>query len=62
MSGDNEKMPAAKSGTSGLIFVGCLMLGLAYGLLTGNTAVGLIAGLGVGFLGMALARFAGGTW
>ncbi len=51
-----------KSGISGLIFVGCLLIGLAIGLLTGNTAPWLIGALGVGFIGMAITRYITGEW
>lgn len=57
-----EKNESSKSGASGLVLVGCLMLGLAAGLLTGNVAVGLIGGLGIGFIGMAITRSITGTW
>ncbi|MGB3716288.1 MAG: hypothetical protein WA996_17845, partial [Candidatus Promineifilaceae bacterium] len=58
----DEKQKSKKSGTSGLVFVGCLILGLAIGILTGNTAVGLLGGLGVGFIAMAIARALTGEW
>jgi hypothetical protein len=38
------------------------MLGLAIGLLTGNVAAGLIGGLGVGFIAMAIVRSITGEW
>ena len=57
-----EKKELSRSGASGLVFVGCLMLGLAVGLLAGNVAVGLIGGLGVGFIGMAITRAVTGAW
>ena len=47
---------------SGLVFVGCLLIGLAIGLLTGNTAPWLIGALGVGFIGMAITRYITGEW
>jgi hypothetical protein len=58
----SEKQETKRKGSSGLIFVGCLMLGLAIGLLTGNVAVGLLGGLGVGFIGMALMNARTGSW
>jgi len=58
----SEKQKSKGKGPSGLIFVGCLMLGLAIGLLTGNVAVGLLGGLGVGFIGMALMNARTGSW
>ena len=60
MSIENQK-PKGKR-ISGLVFVGCLMLGLAIGLLTGNVAVGLIGGLGVGFIAMAIMSYLTGQW
>ena len=58
----NEKQEPNRSGVSGLIFVGCLMIGFAIGYLIGNITVGLFAGLGVGFIAMAIARYITGEW
>ncbi len=58
----SEKQEPRKTGISGLVFVGCLMIGLAIGLLTENMAPAVIGGLGVGFLGLALARYLTGEW
>jgi len=58
----NEKQDPKRSGVSGLVFVGCLMLGLALGFLIGSIPVGIFAGLGVGFIGMAVARYVTGEW
>jgi len=60
MSNNNQER--SRKGTSGLVFVGCLILGLAFGILTGNVAVGLLVGLGVGFIGMAIVRAVAGEW
>ena len=60
MSGDSPQR--SKSGVSGLIFVGCLLIGLAIGLYTGYVAVAIFAGLGVGFIGMGIARAVTGAW
>lgn len=57
-----EQGESKKSGVSGLVFVGCLLIGLAIGLLTGEVAVALLGGLGVGFIGMGIARYATGEW
>ena len=38
----NENQKTDRSGVSGLVFVGCLFIGLAVGLLTGNMAAGVI--------------------
>lgn len=45
-----------KDSTGGIIFVGCLMLGIAVGMYTGHTGVGTMAGLGIGFIAKALVR------
>ena len=58
----DEKKEKSRSGISGLVFVGCLMIGFAFGLLIGNIVVGLFGGLGVGFIAMAIARYANGGW
>jgi len=39
---------------SGIAFVGFLLLGIAFGILYNQTAVGVMAGLGSGFIAMAL--------
>jgi len=57
-----EKQEPKRKGISGLVFVGFLMIGLAIGLLIGNIVVGLFSGLGVGFIAMAIARYANGQW
>lgn len=57
-----EKQEHSRSGVSGLIFVGCLMIAIAVGLLTGNMAPALIGGIGVAFVAMAIARYATGAW
>ncbi|MFN2136773.1 MAG: hypothetical protein ACK2UK_12515 [Candidatus Promineifilaceae bacterium] len=57
-----EEQEGSRSGISGLVFVGCLLLGLAVGFLINNIVVGLIGGLGVGFLAMAAARYTTGSW
>ena len=41
---------------SGVAFVGFLMLGIAFGLFYSQMAVGVMAGLGLGFISMALLR------
>lgn len=47
---------------TGLIFVGCLLIGLAIGIFTGQIAVVLLSALGVGFIGMAIMRYLTGAW
>jgi len=58
----SEKQEPKNKGISGLVFVGCLMLGFAIGFLTGNIPAGLFGGLGVGFIGMAIVRYKIGEW
>ena len=57
-----QKETNDRSGVSGLIFVGCLMIGLAVGLWTGEVAVSLLAGLGIGFIGMGIVRYGARAW
>ncbi|MBR9705736.1 hypothetical protein GOV14_01755 [Candidatus Pacearchaeota archaeon] len=46
-----KKKKESKSDVAGgLVFVGSLMLGIALGIFKGNTAVGTLAGLGIGFI------------
>ncbi|HEX75201.1 MAG TPA: hypothetical protein G4O12_01310 [Dehalococcoidia bacterium] len=54
--------PKKRKGVSGLVFVGCLMLGFAVGFMTGNMPVGFFGGLGVGFIAMAIVRYKLGEW
>ena len=58
----NEAKETKRKGISGLVFVGCLMLGLAIGFITGQIVAGVLGGLGVGFIGMAIARYKTGEW
>lgn len=41
---------------AGVIFVGCMMIGLGLGILYNKTAVGILLGMGIGFIAM------GGVW
>ncbi len=52
----------SRKGTSGLVFVGCLLIALALGLLYGNMATFVLGGLGVGFFFMAVVRVITGQW
>lgn len=60
MAGETQERN--NSGVSGLVFVGCLLLGLAAGFLTWNIAAGVLGGLGVGFIAMAFVRYKTGQW
>ncbi|MEZ4662321.1 MAG: hypothetical protein R2911_32630 [Caldilineaceae bacterium] len=57
-----EQHETQRRGVTGLIFVGCLMIGLAIGLFTGEVAVALLGALGIGFIGMGIARYMTGEW
>lgn len=41
----------------GLIFVGCMFIGMGIGMLLGATSVGMFIGMGVGFLAQAFVKF-----
>ena len=58
----NEAKEPRRKGISGLVFVGCLMIGFAIGFMTGHVVVGLFGGLGVGFIAMAIVRYKLGEW
>jgi len=58
----SENQEPKRKGISGLVFVGCLMIGFAIGFLTGNIVAGLFGGLGVGFIAMAIVRYKVGEW
>ena len=58
----NDMEVRSKSGITGLVFVGCLLIGLAVGIFTNNVAVALIGALGVGFIVMAIVRALTGQW
>jgi hypothetical protein len=51
----SEKFENKSKGMSGLVFVGCLMIGLAAGFVTGNFAASILGGLGIGFVAMGIA-------
>lgn len=38
----------------GYVFVGCMFVGMGLGMYFNNTGIGLMIGMGVGFLGMAV--------
>jgi uncharacterized membrane protein YraQ (UPF0718 family) len=58
----SEKQQQSRKGITGLVFVGCLLIALAVGLVTGQMAAALLGGLGVGFIAMAVARYITGEW
>lgn len=52
MNTENEKKKT-KSIIGGLVFVGCLMLGVGIGFIKYAVHVGALIGMGVGFIAMA---------
>jgi len=50
---NNDKKSAAQK-AGGLLFTGCLMLGMATGWYFGDIKIGLFGGMGVGFVLMAI--------
>jgi hypothetical protein len=54
MTGENQKSGRSAVVVGGVVFVGCVMLGLAIGFLIGNLFPGILGGLGVGFVAMAI--------
>ena len=52
MSTENEKKKT-KITIGGLVFVGCLMLGIGIGFIKYAVHIGAVIGLGVGFIAMA---------
>jgi len=53
---------AKKSGLSGFVFIGCIIVGLGCGLAFDLMPGALIIGVGVGFLGMGIVRYKTGEW
>ena len=49
-----KKDDDSKYEPGGMAFVGFILLGVAFGLLTGQVAVGAIAGVGLGFIAMGI--------
>jgi len=56
------KKDSGRSGATGLVFVGCLILGFVVGFFLENVALGLFGGLGVGFIAMAIMRTITSEW
>jgi hypothetical protein len=52
----------SRAGVSGVAIVAGLLIGIGVGMLMGNTAAGVMLGLGGGFLGMIVLRVKLGEW
>ena len=48
----DKKSSAKKAG--GLLFTGCMFVGMAAGWYLGNLTIGMFAGMGIGFIMMAV--------
>jgi len=53
---ENKKIKSKLDKAGGLLFVGSLMVGIGLGIFYGNTAVGTLIGLGVGFILLGLVQ------
>ena len=51
---NNEDKSKAGKKIGGLLFTGCMFIGMAAGWYWGNLTIGLFAGMGVGFILMAV--------
>jgi len=52
----NVREKNSKDDIAGLVFVGCLFVGMAAGFVFWNIPAGVLGGLGTGFIGMAAVR------
>ena len=53
MENQDKKVKAAKK-AGGLLFVGCMFIGMAAGWYYCNLLIGMFAGMGIGFIMMAV--------
>jgi hypothetical protein len=58
----DDSRETKKSGLVGFVFVGCIIIGLGFGLAFNLMPGALVIGIGVGFLGMGIARYTTGRW
>jgi hypothetical protein len=58
----DDSRETKKSGLAGFVFVGCIIIGLGFGLAFNLMPGALVIGIGVGFLGMGIARYTTGRW
>ncbi len=52
-----KKFKKKEDNIPGLGFVGCLFLGMGFGMFYGNVSIGVLIGLGVGFIVMAFLKY-----
>ena len=53
---EEQKSKSKADVAGGLVFVGPLMIGIGLGIYYGNTAIGVLVGLGVGFILFGLVK------
>jgi len=53
---ENQDQKKETNKISGIIFIGCMFIGIGVGNYMNNTGVGTLIGLGVGFLASAIYR------
>jgi glutamine amidotransferase-like uncharacterized protein len=58
---DNTNKETGHQKAGGLIFVGCMFIGMAAGWYFGNIKVGMFGGMGIGFLLMAVTVLSAAT-
>ena len=58
---DETGRPGKNLHTGGLVFAGCVTIGLAMGFLFGNLPFSFFIGLGAGFFAMAIIRYKGNS-
>lgn len=56
---NNQNQKGEKNKITGVLFVGCMFIGMGAGMLAGHQTVGMFIGMGVGFLGAAFYRMRG---
>jgi len=59
---NETKEPKKRKGFTGLVFAGCMFLGLGIGIGCGYMPEALFIGMGIGFLVMAILRLKLGEW
>jgi hypothetical protein len=57
-----EKNRADKPGLASFVFVGCLIIGLGFGIGFDFMPAAIIIGLGVGFIATGIIRYKTGKW
>ena len=56
MEEENNDTKSTARKVGGLLFTGCMFIGMAAGWYFGNLVIGMFAGMGIGFILMAVAK------